>query len=294
MTPEQSADLDRREIRRAFDRAAESYDVFAVLQREVGDRALSRLSYMQIEPKRVLDLGAGTGYCARRLEELYKQSRIVLLDIAPNMLRIARTQARRWFSRTHYVCGDVSHLGMQTGSVDLIFSSLVLQWCSDLAVVFRECARVLRPGGLMLFTTLGPDTLRELRHAWSFVDDLPHVNLFLDMHDVGDALISAGFTSPVLDREHLTMLYKDVFALMGDLKGIGAHNCLEGRRRGLTGRAALNGLRAAYERYRTGDRLPATYEIVYGHAWAPTAYTRSQDGSTVATFPLKHLTLRRP
>jgi len=294
MTPEHSADLDRREIRRAFDRAAEAYDTFAVLQREVGDRALSRLSYIQIEPKLVLDLGAGTGYCARRLEDLYKHARIVLLDIAPSMLRIARSQARRWFSRTHYVCGDITHLGIQTGSVDFIFSNLVLQWCPDLAAVFRECARVLRPGGLMLFTTLGPDTLRELRHAWSFVDELPHVNLFLDMHDVGDALIGAGFSAPVLDREHLTMTYKDLFDLMRDLKGIGAHNSLEGRRRGLTGTAAFNGVRGAYERYRTEDRLPATYEIVYGHAWAPTANTRPQDGSTVATFPFKNLGRRLP
>lgn len=294
MTSEHSAELDRKEIRRAFDQAAETYDTFAVLQREVGDRALSRLSYMTIEPKLVLDLGAGTGYCARRLEDLYKHARIILLDIAPSMLRIARSQARRWFSRTYYVCGDAPHLGIQTDSVDFIFSNLVLQWCPDLPAVFRECVRVLRPGGLLLFATLGPDTLRELRHAWSLVDDLPHVNLFLDMHDVGDALIRSGFSAPVLDRELLTMSYKDLNDLMRDLKGIGAHNSLEGRRRGLTGTAMLKGLRAAYERYRSEDRLPATYEVVYGHAWAPTANTRPQDGSTVATFPFKHLTRRRP
>jgi malonyl-CoA O-methyltransferase len=294
MTPEDPI-LDRAEIQRSFARAAETYDAHAVLQREVGDRALSRLQYMQIEPKLILDLGAGTGYCARYLESNYKHSRIIVLDLALSMLQTARAQqTRRWFSRSHYLCGDACTLPIQTGSVDFIFSNLALQWCADLSVVFRECKRVLRPGGLLLFTTLGPDTLQELRRAWLAVDEQPHVNVFLDMHDVGDALIHAGFSAPVLDRELLTMTYANVFDLMRDLKGIGAQNNLASRRRGLTGKAAFAALSAAYESNRHNGVLPASYEIVYGHAWAPISTTRVQDGSTVATFPFKDLARRKP
>lgn len=281
------------EIQRAFDRAAASYDAFAVLQREVGDRVLSRLQYMHIEPKLILDLGAGTGYCARHLEKKFKKARVVLLDLALSMLITARTnQTRRWSSRSHYLCSDTLKLPMLSASIDFVFSNLMLQWCNDLPTVFKECRRVLRPGGLLLFTSLGPDTLQELRRAWSEVDGLPHVNVFSDMHDVGDALISSGFSAPVLDRDLITMTYQDLFDLMRDLKGIGAQNNLTGRRRSLTGKTALTQVRAAYERYRNNALLPATYEIVYGHAWAPTSNTRAQDGSTVATFPFKHLTRR--
>jgi malonyl-CoA O-methyltransferase len=292
MTTEYSAELSRNNIRRAFDRAANSYDTYAVLQREVGNRALSRLGFMQIQPTTVVDLGAGTGHCARHLESDYKRARVVLLDIAPNMLKIARERGKRWFSRAHYVCGDALNIGMKSETVDLVFSSLAFQWCFDLTAVFRECKRILRPGGLLLFSSLGPDTLMELRRAWSEVDELPHVNRFLDMHDVGDALIASGLSAPVMDREYLTLTYQDIFAVMRDLKGIGAHNSLEDRRRGLTGKATLGKVQTAYEQFRRDGLLPATYEIVYGHAWAPTSNTRPQDGSTVATFPFDQIKRR--
>ncbi|MGH8596188.1 MAG: malonyl-ACP O-methyltransferase BioC [Gammaproteobacteria bacterium] len=287
--PEQGPTLDLTEVRRAFDRAAESYDKYAVLQREVGDRALSQFGFMQIEPRIVLDLGAGTGHCARQLEKRFRRARVVLLDIAPNMLKTARARHRTWRTRAHYVCNDLRTLSLKSSSVDIIFSNLVLQWCGDLLAAFKECRRVLCPGGLFLFSSLGPDTLQELRLAWSTVDGRSHVNTFRDMHEVGDALIASGFSSPVLDRECLTMTYRDVLGLMSDLKGIGAHNSLEGRSRGLTGKATFAAMRAAYECRRVNGVLPASFEVVYGHAWAPTSTTRPQDGSTVATFPFKNL-----
>lgn len=284
--------LDKSQIRRSFDKAAKSYDQFATLQRLIGDRLLERLHYMRIQPRQIADIGAGTGHCARQLEQRYREALILLLDLAPSMLAQAKTTQKRWRSRQRFACSDAEHLALATGAVDIVFSNLTFQWCNDLAATFKECRRVLRQPGLFMFSTLGPDTLKELRQAWSCVDDGPHINVFMDMHDVGDALIQAGFSSPVLDRENVTMTYDDVMTLMRDLKGIGAHNGFATRARGLLGRQQLRGLLAAYEQFRCDTKLPATYEIVYGHAWAPVAGTRPQDGSTVASFPLDQLKRR--
>ncbi len=290
MTP----DLDSRAVRRAFDDAAATYDLHAALQREVASRLVERLEYTTLQAALIVDLGAGTGFCTQLLERRYPKARIVLADLAPGMLAAARGNGPRWFSRRHYVCADARALPFADASVDLIVSSLTVQWCEDLLAVFVDCARVLRPGGLVLFSTLGPDTLKELRAAWAAVDDAPHVNRFHDMHDVGDALVHAGFSSPVMERDDLVVTYADVLTLMRDLKGIGAHNSLHERRRALYGRRRLAALTAAYERFRSNGLLPATYEVVYGHAWAPHRDSRRQDGSTVATYPLSALKRRGP
>ena len=285
-------DLDVLAVRRAFDEAAATYDLHAALQREVAQRLVDRLEYTRIEPLRIVDLGAGTGYCTALLEKRYPRARIVLADLAPAMLTAARRAGPRWFSRRDYVCADARALPFAPASIDLIVSSLALQWCEDPAAVFAGCARALRPEGLLLFSTLGPDTLQELRTAWAAVDESPHVNRFHDMHDVGDALVHAGFSSPVMERDDLVVTYADVMTLMRDLKGIGAHNSHTQRARTLTGRRRLAALAAAYERFRRDGQLPATYEVVYGHAWAPRPDTRRQDGTTVATYPLSELKRR--
>jgi malonyl-CoA O-methyltransferase len=182
--------------------------------------------------------------------------------------RAAKKQA--WFGRrAGFVCAEASQLPFADASCDLLYASLLLQWCDDLDATLLEWRRLLRPHGLLLFSTLGPDTLKELRSAWSAVDGYVHVNRFLDMHDVGDALIRAGFVEPVLDVEHITLTYEDATGLMRDLKSIGAHNVTAGRRRGLMGRGRLAAFAAAYEKFRQEGRLPATYEVVYGTAWAP-------------------------
>jgi malonyl-CoA O-methyltransferase len=196
---------------------------------------------------------------------------------------------RRWRSRQRFACADAARLPLPDGSVDLIISSLTFQWCEDLVGVLKECRRVLKSGGLLLFSTLGPDTLKELRSAFASIDSAPHVNRFIDMHIVGDALIQAGFASPVLEREDLTVTYPDVLALMRDLKGIGARNNDDTRPRHLSGRDTLKKLTQAYERYRSNNALPATYELVFGHGWvAPQA--RPQDGTSI--FPISRLSRR--
>ncbi len=258
---------DKALARRSFEAAAASYDQSAALQREVGRQLLERLDLVKIQPRRILDLGSGTGHCIPGLFARYKKAEVVALDIAWSML--ARTRRRgRWLRRPRCVCADAERLPFADARFDLVFSNLTLQWCIDLDLAFRELQRVLRPGGLLLFTTLGPDTLRELRDSWGSVDAYSHVNMFLDMHDVGDALLRARFSDPVMDVERMTVTYPDVWKLMRELKQIGAHNVTAGRPRGLMGKAHMQGLVQAYERYRRDGVLPASYEIVHGHAWA--------------------------
>lgn len=263
--------LDRAAVRKAFDKAAPGYDAAAVLQREMGERLLERLELTTITPGRVLDVGCGTGRPTRALVQRYPAAQVIGVDLAPNMLGFARQRPwyAPWQKRARFVCADAAALPFAAEGFDLIYASLVLQWCEDLDATLLEWRRLLKPHGLLLFSTLGPDTLKELRTAWQEVDGYNHVNRFLDMHDVGDGLIRAGFVEPVMDVEHLTMTYADAPALMRDLKRIGAHNVTAGRGRGLTGRGRLAALSQAYERWRRDGRLPATYEAVYGTAWAP-------------------------
>jgi malonyl-CoA O-methyltransferase len=169
------------------------------------------------------------------------------------------------------VCADVQALPFASQSCDLLISNVMLQWCNDLVPVFKECVRVLRPNGLLTFATFGSDTLKELRASWSQVDGYPHVSRFLDMHDIGDALLAAGFRDPVVDREDKVLLYDQVKDLLKDLKAIGANNATQGRAQGLMGKQRLQALYQAYEEFRGVDgQLPATYEVIFGHAWAPT------------------------
>lgn len=286
--------VDKALARHAFERAAPHYDEVAVLQREVGQRLLDRLELLRITPRTVLDLGAGTGLATAALAKRYRKARVVALDLSTAMLRETRKRGG-WFRKPACVCGDMERLPLADDSVDLIFSNLTIQWCNTPDRVFAEFARVLAPGGTVLFSSLGPDTLRELREGWARVDSYTHVNSFIDMHDLGDALVRARLAEPVMDVERLTLTYPDVFRLMKDLKQLGAHNITEGRRRGLTGKGQLRALAEAYEAYRREGVLPASYEVVYGHAWAPqvgVAQARTENG--VATVPVEQLRRRPP
>ena len=264
--------IDKQQARLAFEKSAASYDDAAVLQREVGSRMLERLDYIKYQPQIILDVGAGTGFCSHHLAERYGNAEIFVLDFAFNMLQQARAGAHWWQRFRHryrYISGDAEQLPLANGSVDMLVSSLAIQWCNDLDRVFAEFRRVLAPGGLLMFTTFGPDTLKELRASWAEVDEVSHVNHFFDMHDVGDALMRHGFAEPVMDTEYITMTYRDAFTLMKELKQIGAHNVMQGRSRRLTTRTQLKKMLSAYEKYRQDELLPASYEVVYGHAWAP-------------------------
>lgn len=269
---EESFQIDKQQARLAFEKSAAGYDEAAVLQREIGTRLLERLDYIKYQPGSILDVGTGTGFCSHHLAERYANSKIIALDFALNMLRQARAGASWWQRLRHrftFVTGDAEQLPLADGSIDMLVSSLAIQWCNDLDSVFAEFRRVLAPGGMLLFTTFGPDTLKELRASWAKVNGDNHVNRFFDMHDIGDALMRHGFAEPVMDTEYLTMTYRDAMSLMKDLKQIGAHNVMQGRSRHLTSRSQLKQMLAAYEQFRQDGVLPASYEVVYGHAWAP-------------------------
>ena len=289
--------LDQGEVRRAFDQAAASYDAHAVLQREVCDRLLERLGFMSLQPERVLDVGCGTGYGLAHLRARYPAADLCALDLAPAMLHaaLARLPQPHWAQRalglltphasplTHMLCADMERLPLAASSVNLVWSSLALQWARDLDATLNGFHHALAPGGLLIFATLGPDTLKELRTAFAAIDDAPHVNRFVDLHDIGDMLIHAGFSSPVMEMEMLTLTYADLKTLMRDLKGIGAHNAATSRKRGLLGKSAWAKLEQAYESQRLEGRLPATYEVIYGHAWVGDKAQRA-DGRQVIQF----------
>lgn len=264
--------IDKNRVRASFERAAGGYEAAAVLQKEVCERMLTRMQYLRLRPQAILDAGAGTGYAARALGRRYPASRVVALDIALGMLRRSRAAESWWrqlpaFRKQGVVCGDLENLPLATDSVDLVWSSLAVQWCNDLDRVFAGAARVLRSGGAFVFSTFGPDTLYELREASRSDPHYIHVNRFMDMHDIGDALVRAGFAAPVLDVERFVLTYDDVLGVMRDLKAIGAHNATLGRRRGLEGKGFLRGMAERYEQFRHEGKLPATFEVVYAHAW---------------------------
>jgi len=258
--------LDRARLRASFERASASYEGAADLQARVAAELLERLELFRFEPAVVLDLGCGTGRVTRELKRRYRRARVIALDLAPGMLREARRHQRPW-RRFERVCGDALRLPLRDGSVDLMFSNLMLQWCEPLGAAFAEVRRVLKPSGFFAFTTFGRDTLYELRSAWAQADAYNHVNHFSDMHEVGDALVHAGLMEPVLDVDRIEVGYPDALALMHDLKAIGAHNATAGRPRALAGRARLTRMQQAYESFRRDERLPATYEVIYGASW---------------------------
>jgi len=273
---QQQPTLDKNRVRTSFDAAAEHYDDVAVLQREISNRILERLELVKLQPDTILDIGAGTGVATHALSKRYKNARVIAFDLAPNMLKQARQRGNlihKLTAKRGFVCGDAEHLPFADNSVELIFSSSTLQWCGDLDHTFAEFNRILKPGGLLMFSTFGPDTLKELRQSWQSVDATSthtvHVHDFIDMHDIGDAMIRAGYADPVMDVENFTLTYPDAYQLMRELKTLGAHNVASERRHTLTGKSRVKNMVAAYETLRSNGSLPVTYEVVYGHAWGP-------------------------
>ena len=240
-------EIDKKQVRRAFSRAAPQYDASAVLQREVCTRMLEKLDYIKLKPARLLDAGSGTGWGTRQLGERYPAAEIVALDIAIGMLQVARGTAGWWKKlfagkRENFLCADVEALPVASSSVEMVWSNLALQWCNDLPATLGELNRVISTEGLLMFSTFGPDTLQELRVAFEGVDGYNHLNRFADMHDIGDMLVAAGFADPVMEMEKLTLTYADAKAVMQDLRNIGAHNATMGRAPGMMGKRPGNAL----------------------------------------------------
>jgi malonyl-CoA O-methyltransferase len=280
--------LDPAHVRRSFDRAARSYDAAAVVATEIRNRLLERLDLVKLQPKVILDLGAGTGHASKALKQRYKSAEVVAIDLAPAML-VEADRRQGWLKRFHRAAADAHRLPIKDNSVQLVFSNLMLEWCHDPDAVFAEIRRVLQPGGLLTFTTLGPDTLRELREGWRKIDPRPHVHRFIDMHDLGDALLRAGLAEPVMDTERLTVTYPHLDALLKELAASGARNLAHGRARGLTPKSHWHSLRQLVRPAPEQDALPVSLEVVYGHAWTGQLRPQRQTGGEVR-IPVTSLT----
>ena len=280
--------LDHRLVRDRFGSAANRNAAPDPLTREVARRMDERLDYIRIEPRRILDLGCGTGPDQEALARRYPSAQRILADFAwPALVRAQppRTLLRNLFSRSRNptaVCTDASALPLATGCMSLVWSNLMLNWLSDPMPALAEAHRVLETGGLLMFSTLGPDTLRQLREA---LEDTAgkRIHRFIDMHDIGDALVRAGFSDPVMDMEMLTITYPDVDALLSDLRLTGSNNASRSRPRGLTGRNAWAALRASLEGLRQADGLAISFEIVQGHAWKAEP-RKAADGRDIIRF----------
>ncbi|NIN34048.1 MAG: malonyl-ACP O-methyltransferase BioC [Gammaproteobacteria bacterium] len=260
--------LDKARLVQRFNDAALAYEEAALLQRYTAEQLYDRLQIVNIQPKAIMDLGSGTGRSASGLARLFSGAHIVQMDIAINMLRYAKRAETSSKSKFSYLCADADFLPVAESTVDLVHSNLMFQWSSRPGTLISDIFRIMRDGGLFIFATLGPDTLGELRSSWASVDDGIHVNDFMDMRDIGDALVQAGFADPVMEVDHVTMAYESVLDLLKDLKKLGANNANTERRHTLTGKNRFLRMQSYYEKCRTEEKLPATYEIVYGHAWA--------------------------
>ena len=291
--------IDKARARTSFGRAANTYDAAAILQKQVREEMFNRLDLVKLTPHTILDAGCGTGAASHALQKRFVKSQVISLDFALPMLQKTRVgsdntglmhQIKRMLSgvKHNLVCADIESLPLASKSVDLVWSNLAIQWCNDLDAALLEFYRVLQPEGLLMFSTFGPDTLKELRVATGRQDGMTSVSRFIDMHDIGDTLVRAGFSAPVLDVERFTLTYDDVKSVMRDLKSIGAHNATDGRARGLLGRGFLQKLESNYEQYRADGKLPATFEVVYGHAWRGQEKAKFDDGVSPITFKARN------
>ncbi|MEO5596453.1 MAG: malonyl-ACP O-methyltransferase BioC [Lysobacteraceae bacterium] len=296
--------LDRQRIRRSFARAAAGYESVAALQREVESRLLEQCEALgDAIPQRLLDLGCGPGRAGTELVTRWPRADLLSIDLALPMLRLA-SHAQAWWQRAASglrghglrapVCADAVALPLVDASLDLIFASLCLQWVFDLPRALIGINRILRPGGLLLFTTFGPDTLIELREAFALADAGDPVLPFAPMQAVGNALLAAGFRDPVLHREHFTLTYPEPRALMRELRTLGASNARVDRRRTLTGKTRMQRVFDALESMRVDGVIPSTWEVIYAQAFAPPPGQPLREGdASIARFPAASIPIRR-
>ena len=294
-----SAPIDLSRVRALFARP-ERIAPSDFLRREIAARMHERLSLVKLVPKQVLDAGCGAGADLALLQKTYPAAQILGLDGAGTMARTARgpvaqggalnqllTRLMPAKAGVDVLCGDYGNLPFGPNSLDLLWSNLALHWHPLPDRVFAEWRRVLRVEGLLMFSCFGPDTFTEVRTAFSALDAYPHTLPFVDMHDFGDQLVAAGFSTPVMDMERITVTYDTPQALLADVRALGG-NPLESRRRGLVGRAGWKRMLDALEAQRRPDgKLSLTFEVIYGHAFRPAPRTTATGESIVRFQPRK-------
>jgi malonyl-CoA O-methyltransferase len=254
-------DLDKAKVKASFSSAASTYDGLAILQRKAADHLLQNYIGTDVDGK-VVDLGCGTGCLTSHLIRQNSVQSMVALDIAFSMLQVARCRLAS-DKNLHYVCADAEALPMQAETIDWVVSNLALQWCRDIISVFNQVRRALKPGGKLVFSTFGPQTLQELKLAWDAVDQFTHINQFYSQQFLHQVLLETGFGNIKYESRSYLSSYKNVFELMRELKGIGAHNVTSGRNRAMTGKGKFNKMVDAYELSGEAGRLNATFEIMY-------------------------------
>lgn len=256
-----------QEIRKSFNKYANAYDGAAKVQCEIGRRLLERLDFLNTSPKYILDLGCGPGNFSKELVLKYPKAHIIGLDMAQAMLQLAQKK-QSWRRRWSVLAADMQHMPFPTGLFDLVFANQVIHWSDSLPHLFREINRVMNVNACFMFTTLGPDTFKEINLAWSGVNSYAHTNLFRDMHDIGDLLMTERFLDPVMDMEQLAIHYETLPQLVNSLKSQGVKNINPQRNSGLTGRKTWQQFEKNYHLMRTdNEKYPLSYEVVYGHAW---------------------------
>ena len=290
-SPTQIGLPERAAAMRGFDRAGATFDNADVVHSEARRRLLERLKLVRLEPACIVDLGSATGKGGAELAAAFPEARVVAID--RSLAMVERTQARcTSFAVATAVAGDAERLPLADNSADLIFANLLLPWCAP-DIVFGEAARVLREGGLLTFTTVGPGTLAEVRRAWATIDDTIHVHGFIDMHDIGDLAARAGLTEPVMDVDTLEVTYRDTASLAADLRACGAANVAAGRRTTLTGRKRWSAFRDALEATRIDGRFAVTVELIFGQAWGGGAGRIDERGEAVISLEDMARQLRR-
>jgi len=251
--------LDKKQVAHSFSRAAATYDSVAKLQRKVGEALLQKLE-PNPEAQVVLDLGCGTGYFTPQLQSKFPQALVVGVDIAEGMLQFASTQHSE---QKQWLCADAEFLSFADQSVDIIYSNFSLQWCANLPHLFAELQRILKPGGQLIFTTLGPATLHELKSAWKQVDSLVHVNQFHEREQLLNHLQASALQIVEFQHKPEVLQFEQLSDLTRSLKSLGAQNVNRGRAAGLTGRKKIQAFKQAYENFRSNNLLPATYDVFY-------------------------------
>ena len=266
--------IDKTYKRKIFNRAAISYEKYSGIQDQISQDLLVKLGHANINPKNILDLGCGTGKNGLHLQDKFKETTLVNFDLSENMLEEARKKpisspvvVPNEKPSNLYVCGDMENLPFKDSSFDLVWSSSAIQWSNNLSSVFKHIKRILKRNGLFIFSTFGPKTLWELKEVNEKISGESKTNKFIAKHNIDDLLLASGFKSPLLEAKNITLPYSSTEKLLLDIGKIGASNGNSNRSKGLRGRGFMESIKKEYESFKQDDLYPATYEVIYGHAW---------------------------
>ena len=260
--------IDKEYKRKVFDRHAKTYDEYSSLQNKISDNLFKKLDLIEVRPSLILDLGCGTGRNGRILKEKYQNIRLINYDFSINMLQEAKKNQHKILgTKSEFICGDIEELSFSENTFDVIWSTSSLQWCNNLSDIFKKAKVILKPGGLFIFSTFGPNTLFELRNITKKISNYQKTNNFIDALSITEKLINEGFIDPFVDSEEFCLSYKDISKLFLDLRKIGATSGFKNRNIGLSGKSFLKLIIDGYKEYSYDGIFPATYEAIYGYAW---------------------------